>query len=989
MRTRGLYKSFTNRIMSSVKNPTLKNLAILIIALFASHLIQASEPPNSVCTSKTNYEYNEVVTWYFDLSGNSSITENQDLYFWSWTPNPIPGGQVLLDNHGDFKWSITFTPTELYGASVQEIEDLGNAAFWCTIRDQNELTVTGTISFSQKELLRNGSDCPENHLRTDIIQTIHLSGSATEAGSESQKMRPLYDTDSSFHQQYEIYTQLSKNGYFNLKNTTDNTTITIGGENNVFIPGDTTISVASNGWKRVVVDLNNDTYQIETVYGWNVISNMLPKTAAQQSWWGGVASLVNYDGHGVWSAEINFSEKTAAADVSRFYITRAGTSFTLKQIKRTKNQLIAQSWADDANITHHGIYHFNGIYELTLDMNTYTYDLFKSCEEQDTNRIVFLGSSVCKGYGAQPAIDAPSLYQGYAYQYTKQLEDRHLNQGGNDWNTVNVSIGGNNTQDVLNRLDKHLYPNCGKYVVIGLSMANEGLLSGGQKTFDQFETNMLAIIDTLKNHDLVPIIMSNYANASYGPIEYQFIKDMNLLIHQWDVASTNLLGAHENGQGKFLSDYISDPWHPNTIGYTEFKNAMVPSLFDAIANGKPQPQKQNTGFTSIDKQDTNYQISFTPEGEVHSFTFTFDFKTTQSGVLASWLVDGNLNTIGINSNGQLGYVSNSGQIEDIEISNDNLWHNVSITHYYANETTLMYLDGELIGELNEQLVPTQFFINGEYGPTASYRELFFHRSGMNQDEITSLHQGGMLKSSLEIYAPLDSESQQLQNNAQSLNSLSAQIFAVNHTFIEAEDYAVAQSPVTNTTNAGDVYITDYNAGEWMVWYTTLPITGDYIVQYHVASNVDGGIIRLEQAGGNPIFGLIDIPNTGGLQTWSTIEHQVSLSQGPQHIAIYSPNGGFNIDWLRLIPVNNTITAKYENSAHSIINQVLYPIPAQNWININTDYTDTLYEVIDLTGQLLKKGMGNQINTTELKNGTYITRLNINGEQTIHKISIQK
>ena len=63
---------------------------------------------------------------------------------------------------------------------------------------------------------------------------------------------------------------------------------------------------------------------------------------------------------------------------------------------------------------------------------------------------------------------------------------------------------------------------------------------------------------------------------------------MNLLIHEWDLPSINLLGAIDDGKGVWATGYQNgtDIYHPNTDGHREFTYAMVPSLFDAIDAGK-------------------------------------------------------------------------------------------------------------------------------------------------------------------------------------------------------------------------------------------------------------------------------------------------------------------------------------------------------------------------------------------------------------------
>ena len=81
------------------------------------------------------------------------------------------------------------------------------------------------------------------------------------------------------------------------------------------------------------------------------------------------------------------------------------------------------------------------------------------------------------------------------------------------------------------------------------------------------------------------------------------------------------------------------------------------------------------------------------------------------------------------------------------------------------------MNGVKCGELSEKLVATKFALGGSNAPDkADYRQLFFWRSCMNDKEIAAVAEGKMLRSSLEIYAPLSNESP-LINLAQSTNTL--------------------------------------------------------------------------------------------------------------------------------------------------------------------------------------------------------------------------
>jgi lysophospholipase L1-like esterase len=1035
--------------------------SLMLLYTFAG--LNAQTAPSEVCTSPASYNYDEEVTWYFDLSGNTEVTPGQDLYFWSWEPQELPNGPALMSYENNMSWSLTITATDLYGLTVSEIETAGNSAFWSTILDGPQSgvanSVTGTIPYNLKEKLRLGSSCsfnatcnstpstsdntflvnfgdeitnpdtntnywtnvnvkdvsyelkdksgvsrykieasgdfikysspsgfntpdtnildemaiplatssymylttgkgvvsisclepsrmyrlsifgsrnttstretkytiigenttsgvlqtsgqgiatdtnlnanddefyvaemfpnaggkidietetysgnfgylnmmkieevinptvinvtgisintsnistsgpsqlsidftPANTTQTGIswsvsdeniaiidsegnlkpkqegtlivtatsssnssisdqvnvtfsnlVTDFYLVGLATEAGNDlaesAIEMRRVSNAQGTITNQFELYTSMGATGDFRFLSATDGSGSEFGGNGSGGLLAGTGNPITSpgGGWKYVLVDLNEMTYSVTSIYGWNVISHMITKEAGQEAWWGGAENLSNYEGNSVWSGTVNFSKPTNANDSPRFFIELAGTGRAIKQIKGTKNSLI---FVDKANgVDYTDIYNFNGEYNITVDMKNFTYTVSNTCASIDNMKISIMGSSVGKGFGASVANDDSSQYMGYAHQYDLLLRDRVNNSNGENWIFSNISIGGDKTINLLNRYDNHLLTDCSKYVVYALSLANEGVFSSGQAAFDQFETNMKTLIEKAKNDGKIPVVIGNYANGNFTSTQYEFIKNMNLLIHKWDVPSVNVMGAIDDGTGKWVAGHSTDPGHPNNLGYKEMMHAIVPSLFDALHAGKSQPQLVSGTFMSLGSQ-VNKKLTVTPEEEVHSFTTSFEFKTSGQGAILEINNATNSGNIVINSSGYLIYSSPvTGQITGSEIVNNDTWHTITLTHFYARGETILYVDGIEEGKLAEKLLLSNISINnGTVPSTIDYRNLFFYRSGMNQEEVTRLNSGDLLKSSLEIYAPLDGQqvvgNDALINLAQSTNTL--------------------------------------------------------------------------------------------------------------------------------------------------------------------------------------------------------------------------
>ncbi len=387
------------------------------------------------------------------------------------------------------------------------------------------------------------------------------------------------------------------------------------------------------------------------------------------------------------------------------------------------------------------------------------------CDKLDSLMITYMGSSVALGMWE------PQNH-GYAYFYTNLLKQRDSLKQGAAWHTSNISIGGNTTINLLNRWSTDLLPLCSKYVVYGLSLGNEGIHGGGQPVFDQFRNNMLKLIKQARDSGMEPVVVNCYTRNDYNSSDYQYVKKMNMLIHSWNVASVNVLGAVDDGTGKWVLGYYIDGMHPNTNGHHEFCYTIVPSLFDALKAGKQQPRKMYGTYLTIDPAKQQ-QLEFVPDAIVHPFTFSFDIKTAATGSIAGFTTDSGYCYLQIdNQTGFLKYTSlkNAGITGSVLI-NDNQWHKISFTHYYARGMTFLYVDSILQGSISEKIISNKFHLSNKNAPVADYRNWMFYRSAMNDIEIKALVNDSLLKSSLELYAPLDGQglisTDKLVNMAQS------------------------------------------------------------------------------------------------------------------------------------------------------------------------------------------------------------------------------
>lgn len=377
--------------------------------------------------------------------------------------------------------------------------------------------------------------------------------------------------------------------------------------------------------------------------------------------------------------------------------------------------------------------------------------------------VTFFGSSVCRGAGAEQL-------RGYACKF--------FHSGAIDttrYAYFNASTGGDNTLkvDQEQRLTKKLYPTHPNIVVIGLSLGNEGIGTpqsdaGRETVLEQFRGRLLALSDSLDKQGMKPVIVNCYANANFSEPQYTCTKRMNSIINTWKYPSINVLGTIDDGEGKWVEGFVHDPLHPNTEGHREMYLSIVPTLFDAMMQGKRTPAYDwRKSYTTIENPKKEDAIYVDVDDTIHSFAMSFRFKNATDGVIASFETNKGMREVVVN-NHRISYLSATTAYQEDSDS----WNHVVITHNYANQRTLFAVNGKVIGEFKERLIPTRFVYGGTV-QKIDLKDLGLHRSSLNRDEIADLNNKLFIQSSLEVYTPMTAEVRGglLPNMAQSLTSL--------------------------------------------------------------------------------------------------------------------------------------------------------------------------------------------------------------------------
>ena len=517
----------------------------------------------------------------------------------------------------------------------------------------------------------------------------------------------------------------------------------------------------TDGIYRIVYNTTARTFSSLAINRVGLVGNVVPTV-----WTTPAGTALTYRGNGVWRDTIDLVPHTGTDAERGQFCMNSSWDYTVKARNGIEGIAGFTPDAADCGFSVEDIYMRHGRKDVMLDMQHFVYSI--ECMEVADNKITFFGSSVCNGQGAE---EVSNVKHGYAWQYGQLLAARH--EADNtlpEYEYSNTSINGNNTLNLLARYQGHMYGDCGKYVVIGLGLGNEGIhgASNQQAIYDQWKKHMLYLINLGEEEGKVVIASNNYTRGDYVAADYGYVKLMNLEMHEWDIPTINLLGAVDNckGNGQWADGYQNgdDIYHPNHTGHTEMMHTIVPSLFDALAAGKAKPARQTgEGVTLTAKQ----KIEFEPEDEVHAFTLAFRVKNIAAMNLSLTVTEGTAPQVG-------------SAIADAN------WHTVVVSHYYAAGKTYIYIDGVQQGDaVSGKILLDKVAISG----LCAVSDLHFWRAGMNADEVAAFEAGKMLCSSLELYCPLNDGA--VTNLAQSTNVI--QLITDEETAVEQ----VVNSPAGN------------------------------------------------------------------------------------------------------------------------------------------------------------------------------------------------
>ncbi|MGD0801038.1 MAG: carbohydrate-binding protein [Terracidiphilus sp.] len=102
-----------------------------------------------------------------------------------------------------------------------------------------------------------------------------------------------------------------------------------------------------------------------------------------------------------------------------------------------------------------------------------------------------------------------------------------------------------------------------------------------------------------------------------------------------------------------------------------------------------------------------------------------------------------------------------------------------------------------------------------------------------------------------------------------------------------------------TTDTGGGYDLGWSAaGQWFKYTVNVAKAGSYTVTFRVASeSAISDALHISNSSGTNLSGSVNVPDTGGWQTWANVTATVTLPAGQQTLTINQDGAGWNLNWI--------------------------------------------------------------------------------------------
>lgn len=191
-----------------------------------------------------------------------------------------------------------------------------------------------------------------------------------------------------------------------------------------------------------------------------------------------------------------------------------------------------------------------------------------------------------------------------------------------------------------------------------------------------------------------------------------------------------------------------------------------------------------------------------------------------------------------------------------------------------------------------------------------------------------------------VFAPASASAQTTSSNSSSQSAKSVTILAKNY----ASMLGVLNQSTTDVGGGQNIY--NFTTGDWMSFANasiSVPANGTYTITYRVASTNSASSFALKEASNDAVLDTINVPNTGGWQTWVDVKRTVTLTKGVHSFKLVSIAGNINMNWFR---IDNVSLASAASSTPIVSTAGALPatVQAENFASMIGVWNETTSDV---------------------------------------------
>jgi lysophospholipase L1-like esterase len=196
--------------------------------------------------------------------------------------------------------------------------------------------------------------------------------------------------------------------------------------------------------------------------------------------------------------------------------------------------------------------------------------------------------------------------------------------------------------------------------------------------------------------------------------------------------------------------------------------------------------------------------------------------------------------------------------------------------------------------------------------------------------------------------------------------------------IEAENWSAMSGVLTENCTEGTLDVGWIDNADWMEYSVNVPTTGSYTINFRIATPYTSAQFQVKNSGGS-VLATVNVPTTGGFQSWQTTTATINLAAGTQTIRLQSTTGaGWNINWLEIAGAS---AANQSPSANAGADKTI-TLPVNSIILLGTGYdkdgTIVNYNWSKVSGGTATIASANAASTSigGLSQGSYTFRLTV-------------